>query len=184
MSHPDTELPPHILIFPLPLQGHVNSMLNLADLLCLSGLHVTILLSDYAHNCLLRHASLRSRHSGFRVATFSDGLPADHPRAGERIMDLAFSLKEIGGSQFRSRLMESTDGLSDGGARRRVSCLIMDGLLSFLISVVEEMGIPYIYFRTIGACSFWPHFCIQEIIDAGEVPLRGIFTMANIETII
>ncbi|XP_011084985.1 7-deoxyloganetic acid glucosyltransferase-like [Sesamum indicum] len=177
MSHPetDTELPPHILIFPLPLQGHVNSMLNLAELLCLSGLHVTILLSNYAHNRLLRHASLRSlfsRHSGFRVATFSDGLPADHPRAGERLMDLAFSLKELGGSQFR-RLMESTDGLSDGGARRGVSCLIIDGLLSFIISVVEEMGIPYIYFRTIGACSFWPHFCIQEIIDAGEVPLKG-----------
>ncbi|KAK4403325.1 7-deoxyloganetic acid glucosyl transferase [Sesamum angolense] len=136
MSHRETdmELPPHILIFPVPLQGHVNSMLNLAELLCLSGLHVTILLSDYAHNRLLRHASLRSlfsRHSGFRVATISDGLPADHPRAGERIMDLAFSLKEIGGSQFR-RLMESTDGLSDGGARRRVSCLIMDGLLSFI----------------------------------------------------
>ncbi|KAL0382065.1 UNVERIFIED_CONTAM: 7-deoxyloganetic acid glucosyl transferase [Sesamum calycinum] len=170
-----TELPPHILIFPVPLQGHVNSMLNLAELLCLSGLHVTILLSDYTHNHLLRHASLQSRfsrHSGFRVATISDGLPADHPRVGERILDLALSLKEIGGSEFR-RLMESTDGLSDGGARRRVSCLIMDGVLSFTTSVVEEMGIPYIYFRTISACAFWPFFCIQEIMDAGEIPFKG-----------
>ncbi|KAK4403329.1 7-deoxyloganetic acid glucosyl transferase [Sesamum angolense] len=69
--------------------------------------------------------------------------------------------------------MESTDGLSDGGARRRVSCLIMDGVFSFAIPVLEEMGIPYIYFRTISACSFWPYFCLQEIIDAGEVPLIG-----------
>ncbi|KAK4436570.1 7-deoxyloganetic acid glucosyl transferase [Sesamum alatum] len=104
MSRQETaaESPPHVLIFPLPLQSHVNSMLNLADLLCLSGLHVTILLSDYTHNCLLLHANLQSRfsrHSGFRVATISDGLPADHPRVGERIVDIVLSLKEVGGPQ-------------------------------------------------------------------------------------
>ncbi|KAG8390060.1 hypothetical protein BUALT_Bualt01G0044100 [Buddleja alternifolia] len=167
--------PPHVLIFPVPLQGHVNSMLNLAELLCLSDLHVTMLLSDYTHGRLLRHASLHSRfsrHPGFRVATISDGLPDDHPRVGERILDIVLSLKEVGGAQFR-HLMESTEGLSDGGARRRVTCLIMDGVLSFAVPVVEEMGIPYIYFRTISACSFWPYFCIQEMIDAGEVPLKG-----------
>ncbi|XP_042016646.1 7-deoxyloganetic acid glucosyl transferase-like [Salvia splendens] len=163
--------PPHILIFPVPLQGHVNSMLNLAEILCLSGLHVTILLSDYTHRRLLRHASLDSRFSryatAFRVATISDGLPDDHPRSGHRILDIVLSLKEVGGPQFR-RLMES----SDGGGRQRVSCLIMDGVFSFAIPVVEEMGIPFVYFRTISACSFWPYFCIQEIIDAGEVPLK------------
>ncbi|XP_057788999.1 7-deoxyloganetic acid glucosyl transferase-like [Salvia miltiorrhiza] len=164
--------PPHILIFPVPLQGHVNSMLNLSEILCLSGLHVTILLSDHTHDRLLRHASLRSRFSryaAFRVATISDGLPADHPRSGQRILEIVLSLKEVGGPQFR-RLME---GLSDGGGGApRVSCLIMDGVLSFTIPVVEEMGIPFIYFRTISACSFWPYFCIQEMIDAGEVPLK------------
>ncbi|KAL1542134.1 7-deoxyloganetic acid glucosyl transferase [Salvia divinorum] len=166
--------PPHILIFPVPLQGHVNSMLNLAEILCLSGLHVTILLSDYTHGRLLRHASLHSRFSryaAFRVATISDGLPDDHPRSGHRILDIVLSLKEVGGPQFR-RLMLSTDAMSDGGGRRRVSCLIMDGVLSFAIPVAEEMGIPFVYFRTISACSFWPYFCIQEIIDAGEVPLK------------
>ncbi|KAI3470813.1 hypothetical protein Pfo_027476 [Paulownia fortunei] len=183
MSSQETaaESPPHILIFPVPLQGHVNSMLNLAEVLCISDIHVTILLSDYTHNRLLRHASLHSRfshHPGFRVATISDGLPDDHPRVGERILDIVLSLKEVGGSQFR-HLMESTDALSDGRARRRVTCLIMDGVLSFTIPVVEEMGIPYIYFRTISACSFWPYFCIQEIIDAGEVPLKEMDLMVT-----
>ncbi|KAI3470815.1 hypothetical protein Pfo_027478 [Paulownia fortunei] len=156
--------PPHILIFPIPLLGHVNSMLNLAELLCLSDLHVTILLFDYIHSRLLGHGSLHSRFSrypSFRVATISDGLPVDHPRVGERILDTVVRLKE------------STDALNDGGARRRVTCLIMDGTLSFTIPVVEEMGIPYIFFRTTSACCFWSFFCIQEIIDAGEVPLKG-----------
>ncbi|KAL1535728.1 7-deoxyloganetic acid glucosyltransferase [Salvia divinorum] len=165
---------PHILIFPIPLQGHVNSMLNLAEILCLSGLHVTILLSDYSHDRLLRHASLDSRFScytGFRVATISDGLPDDQPRSGKRVVDIVKSLQEVGRPQFR-RLMVSTDAMSDGGARPRMSCLIMDGIMSFPIPVAEEMGIPFMYFPTISACGLWPYFCIQEIIDAGELPLK------------
>ncbi|XP_047956299.1 7-deoxyloganetic acid glucosyltransferase-like [Salvia hispanica] len=165
---------PHILIIPIPLQGHVNSMLNLAEILCLSGLRVTILLSDYTHDRLLRHASLDSRFSsytGFRVATISDGLPDDHPRSGSRVVDIVQSLQEVGGLQFR-RLMVSTDGMSDGGARPRVSCLIMDGMLSFPIPVAQEMGIPFMHFPTISACGLWPYFCVEEVIDAGELLLR------------
>ncbi|KAG6395196.1 hypothetical protein SASPL_145837 [Salvia splendens] len=45
----------------------------------------------------------------------------------------------VGGPQFR-RLMVSSDAMTDGGARPRVSCLIMDGMLSFPIPVAEEMG--------------------------------------------
>ncbi|XP_022856506.1 7-deoxyloganetic acid glucosyltransferase-like [Olea europaea var. sylvestris] len=177
MSHQESaqELPPHILIFPYPLQGHVNSMLKLAELLCLYELHVTMLLSDFNHNRLLLHANAKShfaRYPGFRFVTIPDGLPEDHPRSGDRILEILLSLKETGGPEFR-RLMESTDCLSDAGARRPITCVIMDGVLSFAIPVLEEKGIPYIYFRTISACSFWAYFCIQEIIDAGEVPLKG-----------
>ncbi|KAL3621665.1 hypothetical protein CASFOL_036577 [Castilleja foliolosa] len=170
-AHP----PAHILIFPVPLLGHVSSMLNLAEILCLSDLHVTVLLFDYIHTSLLRHADLQSRFSAypsFRVATISDGLPADYTRSGERIFDTLRSLKEIGGPLFR-RLMETTHALSEVGYRRRVSCLIMDGGLSFTIPVLEEMGIPFIVFRTISACAFWSYFCAQQIIDAGELPLKG-----------
>ena len=38
---------PHVLIFPLPAQGHVNSMLNLAQLLSLAGLNITFLNTDH-----------------------------------------------------------------------------------------------------------------------------------------
>nr|QZJ84680.1 UDP-glycosyltransferase 9 [Andrographis paniculata] len=181
MGHPATaaaaaaDLPAHILIFPLPMQGHINSMLKLAELLCLSGLHVTMLLSDYTHRRLRRHADIEShfsRYSGFRVATISDGLPDDHPRAGERAMDIVMSLVKVGGSEFR-RLIETTDALSDGGSRRRISCLIMDGVLSFAVPVAKEIGIPVIYFRTVGACSFWANYSFKEVIAAGEIPLKG-----------
>ncbi|KAL0449263.1 UNVERIFIED_CONTAM: 7-deoxyloganetic acid glucosyl transferase [Sesamum latifolium] len=169
------ELPPHILIFPLPMQGHINSMLKLAEVFCLANLHVTMLLSEYTHGRLRHHANIESRFSrypGFRVATIPDGLPEDHPRVGERAMEIVMSLLKVGEAEFR-KLMETTDALSDGGARRRVTCLIMDGVLSFAVPVAEEMRIPFIYFRTVGACSFWANFCFKDVIEAGEVPLKG-----------
>ncbi|KAL6580274.1 hypothetical protein OROMI_008298 [Orobanche minor] len=168
------ELPPHVLIFPLPMQGHINSMLKLAELLCLSKIHVTMLLSDYTHGRLSRHANIETRfaiYPGFRVTSITDGLPDNHPRAGERTMEVLMSILKVGGAEFR-KLMESTDALSDGGLRRRVSCLIMDGVMSFAIPVVEEMGIPFIYFRTVGACAFWANYCFEDVIEAGEVPLK------------
>ncbi|KAA8539654.1 hypothetical protein F0562_026346 [Nyssa sinensis] len=72
-----------------------------------------------------------------------------------------------------NELMVSSSCLSSAGNRRPVTCLIMDGVLSFAADVAEEMGIPFIYFRTVGACSFWANFCIPEVILAGEVPLKG-----------
>ncbi|CAK9135694.1 unnamed protein product [Ilex paraguariensis] len=171
-------LPPHVLIFPLPLQGHVISMLKLAELLSISGLDVTFLASDYNYGRLLRHASVQSRfakYPGFQFATISDGLPTDHPRSGDVVLDIMMSLKACGYSQFKE-LMVSTNcfGSSTSDRRRRpITCLIMDGVLSFAAIVAEEIGYPYIYFRTVGACSFWANFNIQQVINAGEVPLRG-----------
>jgi hypothetical protein len=44
--------PAHVLIFPFPAQGHVNSMLKLAGLLSLAGLHVTFLNTDFIQDAL------------------------------------------------------------------------------------------------------------------------------------
>ncbi|KAL6977416.1 7-deoxyloganetic acid glucosyl transferase [Sarracenia purpurea var. burkii] len=170
----EAPLPPHVLIFPLPIQGHVNSMLNLAELLCLAGLDITFLISDFAHCRLHRYANIQARfgrYAGFRFKTISDGLPDDHPRAGERIMELLPSMKDITGPLFKE-MMVSTDCLKSDD-RRTVTCVIADGILSLAGDVALEEGIPLVYFRTISACSFWIYFCLQEIIEAGELPLKG-----------
>ncbi|EPS60746.1 hypothetical protein M569_14056, partial [Genlisea aurea] len=168
-------LPPHVLVFPLPLQGHVNSMLKLSELLCLAGIHVTLLLSKFSSSRLRRHSDVESRfsrYSGFRIAVFDDGLPEDNPRVGESTIDLLSSILRVGETELR-KVLEATDSLSDGGARRRVSFFVIDGVLSFAMPVAEELGIPVVYFRTISACSFWCYFCSSELIAAGELPLRG-----------
>ena len=54
---------PRVLIFPCPLQGHVNSMLKLAELHALAGLHVTFLNTHSIQKRLLLHTDVESRFS-------------------------------------------------------------------------------------------------------------------------
>ncbi|KAA8539655.1 hypothetical protein F0562_026347 [Nyssa sinensis] len=167
------DFPPHVLVFPLPLQGPVNSMLKLAELLSLAGLDVTFLVTDYIHGRLLRYTNIQShfsRYTGFRLQTISDGLPADHPRSGALLMELFDSLKTTTKSLFRELL--TSDRLSSD-KRRPVNCIIADGILSFSLDVGKEIGVPVIYSRTISACCLWVFFSLPKLIEAGELPFKG-----------
>ncbi|CAA3011328.1 7-deoxyloganetic acid UDP-glucosyltransferase [Olea europaea subsp. europaea] len=167
-------IPPHVLIFPLPIQGHVNTMLKLAELLCLSSLDVTFMVSEFSHSRLLKHSTVISRfeqYPRFHFESISDGLHDDHPRAGEQVMDILPSTKNITGPLFKQMMVEKN--LLSSNTRRPVTCIIADGVLSFACDFAEEKGIPLIFFRTISACSFWAYFCIPELIAAGEIPLKA-----------
>ncbi|RVW60880.1 7-deoxyloganetic acid glucosyltransferase [Vitis vinifera] len=164
---------PHVLIFPFPAQGHVNSMLKLAELLSVAGLHVTFLNSEYNQHRLLLHTDIQTRFSGypgFRFQTISDGLTTDHPRTGERVMDLFEGLKATAKPIFRELVISRGQG-SD--TLPPVNCIIADGIMSFTIDIANEVGIPIISFRTISACSFWTYFSALKLIESGELPLKG-----------
>lgn len=163
-SSPD----PHILIFPLPAQGHVNSMLKLAELLGLAGVKVTFLNSDYNHDQLLRHTDIVERfqrYPGFEFRTVWDGLPPDYPRTGESFMALFAAMRLNTKRLFRELVV---------GVRPQVDCIIGDGILGFVFDVAMELDIPLIHFRTVSACSFWAYFCLPDTIAAGELPIKGM----------
>ncbi|KAK2975665.1 hypothetical protein RJ640_025961 [Escallonia rubra] len=167
-------VPAHVLIFPLPIQGHVNSMLKLAELLCLANLDITFVVSEFSHSRLLLHTTVESRfarYPGFQFQTISDGLPDDHPRAGERIMEIMPAIKNVTGPLFK-KMMVAKECFATA-TRRPVTCIIADGVLSFAGDFAEEKGIPLIYFRTVSACSFWACFCMKELIEADEIPVKG-----------
>ncbi|KAG5533458.1 hypothetical protein RHGRI_027584 [Rhododendron griersonianum] len=180
MGDQETELPPHVLIFPYPAQGHVNSMLKLAELLCHAGIHVTFLLTDHIHGRLLRHSNAPSqltRYSGFRFETIPDGLPEDNPR--DKIMELFRSFTATAKPLLGELLWSDREKDSDS-ARKRVSCIIADGIMSFAIDVAEEIGLPVIVFRTTAACNFWAYFCGPKLIEAGEIPFQGNLPFENL----
>ncbi|RVW41373.1 7-deoxyloganetic acid glucosyltransferase [Vitis vinifera] len=162
---------PHVLVFPFPIQGHVNSMLKLAELLSLAGLRITFLNSDYTHSRLLRYTNILdrfTRYAGFRFQTISDGLPLDHPRTGVQLKDMFDGMKATTKPLFREMIMSCCRS-SDP-----VTCIIADGIMGFAIDVGNEVGVPTISFRTSSPCAFWAYFSLPQLIEAGEVPFKGL----------
>lgn len=169
-------LPPHVLIFPLPAQGHVNSMLKLAELLCSAGIHVTFLVSAQNHTRLLRYTDVQSRfspYSGFHFETLPEGIYDGQVNSNGLIMNLIDSLTEIAKPFLKDFL---SGRKSSSQSHKPVTCIIADGLFSYVIDLAEQLAIPVISFRTISACAFWAYFCIPQLIEAGELPVKGTIT--------
>ena len=163
-------LSPHVIIFPFPIQGHVNSMLKLAELISLAGIRITFLNSDYTHHRLLRYSNILdrfTRYADFRFQTISDGLPLDHPRTGVQLKDMIDGMKGTMKPLFRE-MITSYCRSSDP-----VTCIIADGVMSFAIDIGNEVGIPTVWFRTISACAFLSYFSLPQLIESGEVPFKG-----------
>lgn len=81
----------HVLVFPFPAQGHVNSVLKLAELLSLAGLHVTFLNTDHNLRLLARHSvayARLDRSPRFRFRSIPDGFEDERRRSASRLLDL------------------------------------------------------------------------------------------------
>ncbi|KAL5708709.1 7-deoxyloganetic acid glucosyltransferase [Ranunculus cassubicifolius] len=163
---------PHVLIFPFPAQGHINCMLKLAELLCLSNLHVTFLNTEYNHLRLHKSTDVGARFAcfpRFRFQTISDGTPVDQPRSLDFFSGLLYSIKTVIQPIFKEMLF-SGQLISDN--MPPVTCIIADGILTFTIDVAEELGIASIAFRTPSACYYWISFCLPQLIEAEELPFQ------------
>ncbi|XP_057789016.1 7-deoxyloganetic acid glucosyl transferase-like [Salvia miltiorrhiza] len=171
-SEQTKDLPPHVLIFPYPIQGHLNSMLNLAHLFCISDFHVTFIISDFNHRRLLEHTTVPAafaRYPGFQFRTLPDGLPDDHPRAGESVVDLVFSVEKVTAPLFK-KMMLHENFLAGGAARRRVTCFVAD-VMRFVPDFAREHDLPFIFYHTTSAAFSWLYFCSTQLLH--EIPLRG-----------
>lgn len=165
----------HVLVFPLPIQGHVNSMFKLAELLALTGFKVTFLNSEHTHERLVKFTNITShfaRYPGFEFKTITDGLPDDHPRSGNWFLEMFDAMETKTKRSLKEMLLDISPP---------VDCIVGDGFLGFALDAAKELGIPMIYFRTSSACCFWAYYSIPDIIQAGELPIIGNYTFVFTE---
>ncbi|KAK4431734.1 7-deoxyloganetic acid glucosyltransferase [Sesamum alatum] len=165
---------PHVLIFPLPLQGPVNCMLKLAELLCLSKIQVTFLNTQQIQERLRINSAgadvYFKRYPNFRFETVPDGLPEDNPRTGDQIGHLLESMDAVAVPIFRG--MVTSGGEYGPGSENQVTCIIADGIFTFAAGIAAEIGVPLLYFDTISPCGLWTYLCLPELIEAGEFPFK------------
>jgi len=168
----------HVLVFPCPAQGRINSMLPFAAALLDAGVFVTFLHTD--HN--LRRASSVAGSPRLRFLSVPDGLPDDHPRSLGDMMELERSLREVGAVRYRALLaslssagagrpsQDGSDGVDGDRSFPPVTCVVADGLLTWAIDAAEELGVLALAFRTSSACRFLAYHTVPELLELGELP--------------
>ncbi|XP_071732785.1 7-deoxyloganetic acid glucosyltransferase-like [Rutidosis leptorrhynchoides] len=172
----DSKLPlePHALIFPIPFQGPVNGALKLAELLCLSGIHVTFLNTDHIQRPLIRHTDVLSRFSrypNFKFETIPDGLDHENPVSGDRFQEVMDAIDAVTKPLFREMMVS---GRFSRRSQRPVTVMIPDGVFSFAVEVAIETSTPVISFETISPCCLWTsYFNLAPLIEAGCIPFTG-----------
>ncbi|XP_047042904.1 myricetin 3-O-rhamnoside 1,2-glucosyltransferase UGT709G2-like [Lolium rigidum] len=158
----------HVLVFPWPLQGHINCMLHLAAALLDAGLHVTFLHTD--HNLRRLASQPASSSPRLRLLSIPDGLPDDHPRSVAHLNDLMDSMRATGSAAYRALVLASSSNRAAYDDHPPVTCVIADGVMAFAIDVAEEIGVPAIAFRTASACSFLAYLSMRRLVELGEAP--------------
>jgi hypothetical protein len=97
----------HVLLFPWPLQGHINPMLHLASALLDAGLRVTLLHTQHNLRRLIL-GRVPPHDPRLRQLSIPDGLPEDHPRSVGRLMELVESMHTVGSAAYRDLLRKET----------------------------------------------------------------------------
>ncbi|XP_062014118.1 7-deoxyloganetic acid glucosyltransferase-like [Rosa rugosa] len=156
----------HIVIFPLPLQGHIKPLLCLAELLCDAGLHVTFVNTRHNHNRLADLPALSAHFPTLHFESILDGLPDDHPRtlSSELLIALKTSIKP----HFKELLQPSLK--PNGCALPPPTCIITYGLATFAFDVAEELGLPILSYNVACAPYLWTCLCLPNLIEQGQLP--------------
>ncbi|CAL5079408.1 unnamed protein product [Urochloa decumbens] len=153
-----------VLFFPLPYQGHINPMFQLAGLLHARGFAVTVFHSHF-------NAPDASRHPDYSfVPVPDDGAPpADSPAdAVQATVEHILALNRACEAPFRERLaalLETARRLGED-----VACLVADTHLLALIGVARGLGVPTLALRTGSAACFRLFKAFPMLCDKGYLP--------------
>ncbi|PON47647.1 UDP-glucuronosyl/UDP-glucosyltransferase [Parasponia andersonii] len=161
---------PHAVCLPFPAQGHVNPMFQLAKLLHSRGFHITFVNTEFNHRRLIRSRGPDSVRGlpDFRFETIPDGLPPSDRDATQDVPPLCDSTRKNCLGPFKELLLK----LKCSSEVPPITCIIVDGIMTFGIEAAKEFGIPEVLFWTASACSFMGYLQFDELLKRGIVPFR------------
>ena len=152
-----------VLVFPLPYQGHINPMFQLAGLLHVRGFAVTVF---HAHF----NALDPSRHPAYDFVPVPDGMSPGSPDTVKSTIEHIFTVNSSCEAPFRERLAAL---LEAPGARDDVACLVADAHLVTLMDVARLQGVPTLALRTGSAACFRNITANSMLCDKGYLPAKG-----------
>ncbi|KAE8797652.1 Cytokinin-O-glucosyltransferase 2 [Hordeum vulgare] len=162
---------PHAVCLPAPAQGHITPMLKLAKILHTRGFYVTFVNTEFNHRRLLRSRGPAALNGlpDFRFASMPDGLPPSDADATQEVGGLCYSIMTAFLPHFMAllgRLGDPSSGVPP------VTCLVVDGVMSFGYDAAKEIGVPCAALWTSSACGFMGYRHYRQLIEQGFVPFK------------
>ncbi|KAG6502698.1 hypothetical protein ZIOFF_034984 [Zingiber officinale] len=167
----------HLVCMALPLQGHINSMLNLAKVLHFKGFFITFVNTDYAHRQLLGSLSALDDLPDFRFASISDAPDDSDQLYRQDARNRVLAAQKNCPASFL-RLISALNDPSISGVPP-VRCVISDSFATFTLNATTELGIPNVFYCTVAVCGFTDLYYSKDLIERGLVPLKSEDDLTN-----
>ncbi|KAL6660378.1 hypothetical protein ACP70R_001924 [Stipagrostis hirtigluma subsp. patula] len=170
------DMPPHAVCVPYPAQGHVTPLLKMGKLLHARGFHITFVNTEFNHRRLLnsRGPAALDGVQRFRFAAIPDGLPPSDADATQDVPALCYSTMTTCLPHLLALLARLNDEAAASGSRETppVTCLVVDGVMSFAYDAAREIGVPVAALWTASACGFMGYRHYRQLVDRGLVPFK------------
>lgn len=139
----------HVLVFPFPIQGHINPMLQFAKRLLSKGLTVTILTTSSTHNLI--KLNLNSIPKSLHIQTINDGLnPGQKPAATTQDINQFSDVVSQSLADFFRRNLASNTSLPTP------KFLVYDCFMPWALALARDSGID--------AAPFFTQSCAVKMI--------------------
>lgn len=159
MAGPDRRAA-RVALFPLPFQGHVSPMLQLAGALHARGLAITILHAPF-------NAPDPARHPEFAFVP----VPVVIPEAGNDGMAKVLALNAA--LEASGCLRDVLASLVAGGEKPRLACVVLDATLPAAQREAAGLGMPTLVLHTGSAATFRLFRSYDMLRDKGYLSVQG-----------
>ncbi|KAL6638173.1 hypothetical protein ACP70R_025745 [Stipagrostis hirtigluma subsp. patula] len=151
----------HVLLFPLPYQGHINPMFRLAGVLHARGFVVTVFHTHF-------NAPDPARHPEYRFVPVPDGTSGPASAAIEDVVTHILELNRECEAAFQGRLAAVLEEYS----RDAVACLVADAHWLSMVEVATRLGVPALTLRTGSAACFIGFLAYPMLCEKGYLPVQ------------
>ncbi|KAM7256302.1 hypothetical protein ACFE04_012043 [Oxalis oulophora] len=145
-----------VVLIPLPFQGHINPMLQLATILYSQGFSITILHTQF-------NAPNPSNHPHFTFLSIPNGEISPH----QEPLDIIISLN----TNCRVPLHDQLTSLG------QAACIIYDALMHCVDEVANELKIPTIAFRSNSVVNLITNYACVQLEKDGCLPLQDSISL-------
>lgn len=159
-----------VVLFPTPLQGHINPMLQLASILYnRGGFSITMIHTNF-------NSPNPSNYPHFDFRSIRDDLSESEISTLDAV-SLTVLLNDRCVVPLQDCLVEllARRGEDDDS----VACLITDAAWCFTQAVADNLKIQRIVLRTSNICSFNVFAAVPFLFEKGYLPIQGIVRFFN-----